>query len=337
MGRVQSVLCPVDFSEHSRRAFEYAVALAAYHHARLTVLSVLDPLLAQAAAVHCDLDYLHESKAELRAFVGDTSLETISWAPTPRLVVTVGHPGDQVLEVARLHEADLIVMGTQGLGGLRKFVFGSTTDRVLRRAEVPVLAVPLGGVSLVSLEREGPAFGVERVIGAIDLRPGSLALARMAAGVARDFHASLILLHVVPAVQATSRWRTTCDEATSLHVQTAVAGLEDIAQRLAGSPPADTVVTTGQPADAVTQLAVQRRAQLIVIGTGAGENGANRPGSTAYRVLCASAVPVLAVPPVSARRAEMDRESTTSEAPLKAPETPGNTWLNRAKGRRDQR
>jgi nucleotide-binding universal stress UspA family protein len=335
MLRVQSVLCPVDFSEHSRRAFEYAVALAAYHHARLTVLSVLDPLLAQAAAVHCDLDYLHESKAELRAFVGDTSLETISWAPTPRLVVTIGHPGDQVLEAARLHEADLIVMGTQGLGGLRKLVFGSTTDRVLRRTEVPVLAVPLGGASLVLLDREGPAFGVERVIGAIDLRPGSLALARMAADVARDFHASLLLTHVVPAVQATSRWRETRDEATSLHVQTAVAEMEDIAQRLGAVVPMDTMVTTGHPADAVTQLAAQRNAQLIVIGTGAGESGTNRPGSTAYRVLCASAVPVLAVPPVSAYRLDAARESATSQAPFEAPDASGRTSLTSTKGRHD--
>jgi universal stress protein A len=161
MVRVQSVLCPVDFSEHSRRAFEYAVALAAFHHARLTVLTVIDPLLAQAAAVHCDPEYLRESEAELRAFAGDTSLESISWAPTPRLVVTLGRAGDRILEIARSHEADLIVMGTQGLGGLRKLVFGSTADRVLRRADVPVLAVPLGGASLVSLGRKGPVFGIK--------------------------------------------------------------------------------------------------------------------------------------------------------------------------------
>jgi universal stress protein A len=132
MVRVQSVLCPVDFSEHSRRAFEYAVALAAFHHARLTVLTVIDPLLAQAAAVHCDPDYLRESEAELRAFVGDTSLESISWAPTPRLVVTLGRAGDRILEVARSHEADLIAMGTQGLGGLRKFVDSTSTDTTIR-------------------------------------------------------------------------------------------------------------------------------------------------------------------------------------------------------------
>ena len=94
-------------------------------------------------------------------------------------------------------------------------------------------------------------------------------------------------------------------------------------------------MTAGHPADAITQLAVQRHAQLIVIGTGTGENGANRPGSTAYRVLCGSAVPVLAVPPVSARRVDADRESTTSQAPLEAPDAPGRTSVTSTNGRHD--
>jgi nucleotide-binding universal stress UspA family protein len=316
MVRVQSVLCPVDFSEHSRRAFEYAVALAAFHHARLTVLTVIDPLLAQAAAVHCDPEYLRESEAELRAFVGDTSLESISWAPTPRLVVTLGRAGDRILEIARSHEADLIVMGTQGLGGLRKLVFGSTADRVLRRADVPVLAVPLGGASLVSLERNGPAFGIERVIGAVDLRPGSLALARLATGVARDFHASLLLAHVVPAVQATARWRRSRDEAMSFALETARIEIDDLAARLDPAVAVETLVATGHPADTITGLAHEQRAQLVVIGTGAGEDGAHRPGRTAYRVLCASAVPVLAVPPAIGTDRGADREVTTSQAPV---------------------
>jgi nucleotide-binding universal stress UspA family protein len=316
MARVQSVLCPVDFSEHSRRAFEYAVALAAFHHARLTVLTVIDPLLAQAAAVHCDPEYLRESEAELRAFVGNASLESISWAPSPRLVVTIGRAGNRILEIARSHQADLIVMGTQGLGGLRKLVFGSTADRVLRRTDVPVLAVPLGGTPLVSLGRKGPVFGIERVIGAVDLRPGSLALARLAAGVARDFHASLLLAHVVPALQATARWRTSRDEATSLAIETARVEIDDLTTRLDVAVAVETLVAAGHPADTITQLAHDRRAQLVVMGTGTSQDGANRLGSTAYRVLCASTVPVLAVPPLVATDGGGDREVTTSQAPV---------------------
>ena len=197
MTRVQSVLCPVDFSEHSQRALEYAVALAGACRAQLTVLTVIDPLLAQAAVVSADPDYLRDTKAELQAFADEPLPGRVAWAPSPRLVVTVGHPGDQILEVAAFHEADLIVMGTQGLGGFRKLVFGSTTERVLRRTTVPVLAVPLGGTPLVRLDPEGPVFRIERLVAAVDFREATLALARLAAGVAREFRASLLVAHVV--------------------------------------------------------------------------------------------------------------------------------------------
>lgn len=315
MMRVQSVLCPVDFSEHSQRALQYAVALAAAARAQLTVLTVIDPLLAQAAVVTADPDYLRDTKAELQAFANEPLPGRVAWAPAPRLVVTVGHPGDQILEVAAFHEADCIVMGTQGLGGFRKLVFGSTTERVLRRTTVPVLAVPLGGTSLVRLEVEGPVFRVERIFAAVDFRAATLPLARLAADVARTFHASLLVTHVVQPVQAPARWHDWQDAATSLHVATAKAGLDDLVSRLHPEVDVEPHVGLGHPADVITDLARDCGADLVVVGTGAGENGSHRPGSTAYRVLCLSDLPVLAVPPVRVERVGTSRKDRAIHAP----------------------
>ena len=57
--------------------------------------------------------------------------------------MAVGDAAEQVLKQADECESDLIVIGTQGLEGAERFVFGSTTEGVLRAARVPVLAVPL--------------------------------------------------------------------------------------------------------------------------------------------------------------------------------------------------
>jgi nucleotide-binding universal stress UspA family protein len=314
MMRVQSVLCPVDFSEHSRCALEYAVALAAACRAQLTVLTVVDPLLAQAAVVSADTDYLRDTKAALQAFANEPLPGRVAWAPSPKLVVTVGHPGDQILEVAANHEADLIVMGTQGLGGFRKLVFGSTTERVLRRTTVPVLAVPLGGAPLVRLDPEGPVFRIERLLAAVDFRDGMLALARLAADVAREFRASLLVAHVVPAVQAPEAWHATRDAATALKVATAEAGLADLAAQIENGSGIETAVVVGHPPDALVELADESGADAIVIGTGTGSQGSHRPGSTAYRLLGLSELPVLAVPPVRAERVGADRTAAANHA-----------------------
>lgn len=300
--RVQSVLCPVDFSEQSQRALECALALAAACRAQLTVLTVIDPLLAQAAVVSADTDYLRDTKAELQAFVDEPMPSHLAWAPTPRLVVTVGHPGDQILEVAAFHEADLIVMGTQGLGGFRRLVFGSTTERVLRRTTVPVLAVPLGGTPQVRFDPESPVFRIEHVIAAVDFRAPSLPLARLAAAVARELHASLTVAHVVEAVQAPERWHAARDAATALHMATAQEGLAALVSKIDDGVEVEARVLVGHAPDALVDLADERGADVIVMGTGTGTQGSHRPGSTAYRVLGLSDLPVLAVPPVRAER-----------------------------------
>jgi nucleotide-binding universal stress UspA family protein len=59
-----------------------------------------------------------------------------------RTVVAVGAPADEILKAARRPAADLIVIGTRGKGGVAGLLLGSTSEAVLRRARIPVLAVP---------------------------------------------------------------------------------------------------------------------------------------------------------------------------------------------------
>ena len=62
---------------------------------------------------------------------------------TPGIAVLTGDAAAEILKQVPECAADLIVMGTQGLEGTRRFVFGSITEKVLRESPVPVLAVPM--------------------------------------------------------------------------------------------------------------------------------------------------------------------------------------------------
>ena len=93
----RSVLCPVDFSEDSRRALRYAAAVAARGDAVLDVMYVNDPLLiaAAAAALH-DRDLVKRSAKQLREFIDATLSARVRRPLRLRSLVATGDPGHEI-------------------------------------------------------------------------------------------------------------------------------------------------------------------------------------------------------------------------------------------------
>jgi nucleotide-binding universal stress UspA family protein len=150
----RSIVSPIDFSEQSRHALRWTAAVARRFGSRLTVVNVVNPLLADAARVRLGQDLAtQEIEPALREFVAGT-WTTATRAPSGIVFRTpIGDAAGSILETAETESADLIVMGTQGLSGFRKWLLGSTTARLLRRAKVPVLGVPKPDESVM---REDP-------------------------------------------------------------------------------------------------------------------------------------------------------------------------------------
>lgn len=137
-----SILCPVDFSEHADRALAYAVDLAALTGAHLTIMTAVDPFLdaASSAAGHGDTltQQTQDEVQQLLSRIGASG----KLKKAPAVSVVKGEAGESILKQIVDCAADVVVMGTQGLGGAKRMVFGSTTERVLRESRVPILAVP---------------------------------------------------------------------------------------------------------------------------------------------------------------------------------------------------
>ena len=139
-----SILCPVDFSEHSERALGVALELASVTNAHLTIVHVVDAFLDAASRATGNLQALEDqTQQELKDLLQRLATAAGKEVRRVALAVAVGEPAEQILKQAEESESDLIVIGTQGLEGAERFVFGSTTEGVLRAARVPVLAVPL--------------------------------------------------------------------------------------------------------------------------------------------------------------------------------------------------
>src|SRR5262245_54371372 len=91
------VLCPVDFSEQSRQALLWAATIAQHRRAELTVLSVVEPLLAHAAGIRFGTDLARtDAEPALRNFVETTLSEEVRQKLHVRMEAAVGTPSDAV-------------------------------------------------------------------------------------------------------------------------------------------------------------------------------------------------------------------------------------------------
>jgi len=287
----QSVLCPVDFSTHSRAALQHAVAIVRRTAGHLTVLYVQDPWLGSAIAAGYDSRLLNKrTLMELRQLLTRVGVPPDSTPALSSAEVVAGRPAAEILKVARRRESDLIVMGTQGLSGASKMFFGSTTEHVLRQATRAVLAVP----HTPKIPKGWPG---NRVVGAIELSGSDRQDSRAIAEVARAFGAKLTLVHVVRPTAAPPWLAPQLRTQDRERLAAAKARLRRLAADVAGSD-VESRVVLGDPGEELPALAEDVGADLMVIRLRRGHGVfGRRQGSTTYRVLCGSAIPVLALSP----------------------------------------
>ncbi len=291
----KSVLCPIDFSDHSRVALLYAASLARRAGGRLTVLFVNDPLLVSAAAAAYNQATLGEaSQAEVLRFVRGALRPAVIQATSLRCRTALGKPAREIARAVDEGSHDAVVVGTKGLGGARRLFVGSTTSELLRRTRVPVLAVPLA--EAMPAARVPPSWPGSRIVAPIALGSSAQEDARRAAAIARWFGAAIVLVHVVPEPSLPSWFGG--DVSTQMRIRRAKAeGALDAIRSQLGGVRSTMVVTTGHPPDEIAAVTAELRAGLVVmtLRRGAGVLGAPI-GSIAYHVLIHGIAPVLALP-----------------------------------------
>ena len=283
------VLAAIDFSEPSRTALTMAARLATYGHAELHVVHVEDPLLCAAARLH-DIDLSAQAQEELKAFVSSSAL------PSTALVrphVLGGDAAVVICETAHREQTDVIVLGTHGMSGVERIVFGSTAEAVLRRSDIPVLLVPPAweppSPSTSDLSGMGP------VVAGVDFTAPSLEAMGAAFRLARALDASLELVHVVPALPALARWRSHAAESVARRMEEARTELARLARGLVMGVGVTTRVATGPVAECIADVARRGggREPLLVLGRRRPRAHGDAPGATAYRVLSMAQVPTL--------------------------------------------
>ncbi|MGK9477302.1 universal stress protein [Melioribacter sp. OK-6-Me] len=144
MSLIKKILVPVDFSEYSKEALKYAVQFAKQFNAKLYIIYVIEPVIypadfsmGQVAIPSLENDIKKRAEEEMdsliKSFV-DPSLET-------DIIIKTGKPFVEIIETARETDTDLIIMATHGHTGVEHLLFGSTAEKVVRKAPCPVLTM----------------------------------------------------------------------------------------------------------------------------------------------------------------------------------------------------
>jgi nucleotide-binding universal stress UspA family protein len=309
MTRYPSLLCPVDFSEASRAALAQSAAIANHFGAALTVMTVIDPLAAALAA--SDPTFTRpdvESEEALRRYCDATLAHT---PPGPRRLAlrqTVGTPATEIARAANESHADLIVMSSHGHRGLRKLVFGSTTERVLRQTRVPVLVTP--GASTEAVPVSELAAHIREIVAPVDLTAASPHQINVASAIAEAMALPLMLMHMLPPlVPASGRSRTPAPAAAA-GLERARSQLHELQSAITPRVQTESLVLFGEPSEEIVRIAESRAAGLIVMGLHSSGVLGPRMGSVTYRVLRATNAFVLALPPVATATASGTAAST---------------------------
>lgn len=143
MVQIRRIVCPTDFSPTARHACDYAAELARSFGAELVLLHVIPELNYPTRSFGMAVAFPHLREELHQRSRDELAAEAKRFDPSLKVVTEVrdGISHEQVLDCAKAHQADLIVMGTHGHTGLAHMVLGSTAERVVRMADCPVMTV----------------------------------------------------------------------------------------------------------------------------------------------------------------------------------------------------
>lgn len=145
----QKILLPTDGSKFAEKAAEHAIWIASRSGAEIIVLNVIETsslvgLPAEDLIVRIKEMLKEEGRRSLER-ISEMVIESEKEYKIEDIQITLkteeGSPADAILKTVEKEDVDLVVMGTSGKHGLDRFLLGSVTEKVVRSAKCPVLAV----------------------------------------------------------------------------------------------------------------------------------------------------------------------------------------------------
>jgi len=292
MLRVERILCPVDFSVFSARAYDYAQSLARHYQAKLFLQHVVEfnlPIYEYYVPVSYMVDHLRQIRNDAMLQLEELAKRPADYGAPPERILHEGAPARTILSFAEVQKVNLIVMGSHGLQGADRIALGSVTEKVLRKASCSVLVVRSPEHDFISPGSGQDPVHLHKLLLCTDFSEYSKAALEHAISIAAEYHAELSVLHVLEDIPASKDLQSVTQPLLA-RIEQAVAA--EARGRCAIKP----LVRVGKPYPEIIQEAAEAKTDAVIMGV-RGRNALDLAvfGSTTHRVIQLGPCPVLAV------------------------------------------
>jgi len=289
--KFKHLLVPVDFSEFSDKASEYALFLAKQFCARITLLHVMVIFKADVD----EKEHLESYEEMLKATEEKREKKLQQHCENGKKrdveidsVLTRGiSAADAILDHATKGDYDLIVMGTHGRTGIKRWMAGSATEKVVHHSPLPVLTV----------HKDIKRLSLQNILIPDDFSDYSQQAVRQGKTLAEDFGARCTFLYSVTQREHEIYYNISSNPILEANPQLENTIKKNLIERSGmNEDKADYVVMEGKPYKTIVQYAEENDMDMIVMATrGLGALAHMLMGSNAERVVRTATCPVLTV------------------------------------------
>ena len=305
MVEFKRILCPIDLSKISSRALAHAAALTRWYGAQLTVLHVVptfDPVQVRSQALTGAVRIAYPvSREDVLAEVMRVAIDQAGVARDATFAAESGDPVTTIVDQALAASADLVVMGTHGHRGFKRFLLGSVAEHLLREAPCPVMTIPPHARA-----ETATAVTFKTILCPMDFSPAAMQALGFALALAKQARGTVTLFHVI-------EWLDDHEPRaqTLFTVGEGPIMIEDAQDRLRSLMTGESAewcaiapqVVAGSPYRKIIEAAESGSADLIVMGAqGLGGVRLALLGSTTQQVVRGASCPVLTVRDVAGVR-----------------------------------
>ena len=191
----KKILCAIDFSDFSHLILSYGRALATEFHAQLFVCHVLPDMVMLASHGQAYIpsqkvtqERLDATKTLLTNLVKEQKIDA-------QILIAQGHPADEITRIVQEDNMDLVIAATHGGSGIKRFLIGSVTDRLVKTLTCPLL--------VLHAQKNHPSFPdvfrvpLDRILVGCDFSCESELAVKYGLSLAQEFQAELHLVHVI--------------------------------------------------------------------------------------------------------------------------------------------